>query len=71
MRYLILSQELFFCEGALSEDAAPAATAAAATAVVAATRERERERIFFIFVSSKKPFFASKSQNFEKKSGML
>ena len=44
MRYLILSQELFFCEGALSEDAAPAATAAAATAVVAATRERERER---------------------------
>ena len=61
MRYLILSQELFFCEGALSEDAAPAATAAAATAVVAATRERERERererIFFISVSSKKPFF--------------
>ena len=29
-------------KGALSEDAAPAATAAAATAVVAATRERER-----------------------------
>ena len=45
MRYLILSQELFFCEGALSEDAAPAATAAAATAVVAATRLRLRLRL--------------------------
>ena len=41
---MILNSLYFFVKGALSEDAAPAATAAAATAVVAATRERERER---------------------------